>query len=88
MYKTIDMDSLKLNQNFRWIVEKKNFFSQEECDEMKNIVESYVSSFYLEKMYRTNRFFNEKFTPIYTTTGLIRNIWADLFFADDDLITH
>ena len=67
----------------------KQFYDfPEESDEMKNIVESYVSSFYLEKMYRTNRFFNEKFTPVYTTTGLIRNIWADLFFADDDLITH
>ena len=28
MYKTIDMDSLKLNQNFRWIVEKKTFQSR------------------------------------------------------------
>jgi len=57
-------------------------------DEYNKLIEAYVSSFYLEKMYRSNRFFNESFTPIYTTTGLIRNIWADIFFTDDDLITH
>ena len=67
----------------------KQFYDfPEDSDEMTDIIESYISSFYLEKMYRTNRFFNEKFTPVYTTTALIRNIWADLFFSDDDLITH
>lgn len=60
----------------------------DESDEMIQIVESYISSFYVEKLFRTNRFFNEKFTPVYTNTGLIRNIWSDLFFTDDDLITH
>ena len=34
MYKPIDMDDLKLNQNFKWVVEKKNFFSQDDCDYM------------------------------------------------------
>jgi|TARA_A100001011_G_scaffold337909_1_gene368394 hypothetical protein len=60
----------------------------EDSDEYVELVESYVSSFYVEKLYRTNRFFNERFTPVYTDTGLIRNIIADLFYADDDLITH
>ena len=32
MYKPIDMDNLKLNQNFKWVVEKSNFFTQEDCD--------------------------------------------------------
>ena len=32
MYKPIDMDSLKLNQNFKWVVEKSSFFTQEDCD--------------------------------------------------------
>ena len=68
----------------------KEFYEDydEESDEFVQLVECYVGSFYLEKRYRTNRFFNECFTPVYTTTGLIRNIWSDLFFADDDLITH
>ena len=61
---------------------------KETSEYFENVVESYISSFYIEKMYRSNRFFNEKFTPIYTDTGLIRNIWSDLFFIDTDLITH
>ena len=68
----------------------KSFYPdhQEDSDEYNRLMEAYVSSFYLEKLYRSNRFFNESFTPIYTNTGLIRNIWADIFFTDDDLITH
>ena len=60
----------------------------EKSDEFKNVLESYVSSFYVEKMYRSNRFFNEKFIIVYTQTGLIRNVWSDLYYTDDDLITH
>jgi len=56
--------------------------------QFEDLVESYISSFYVEKLYRSNRFFNEKFTPIYTGTGLIRNISLDLYFTDDSLITH
>ncbi len=61
---------------------------EESSDQFKQVLESYVSSFYLEKMYRSNRFFNEKFIIVYTQTGLIRNVWSDLYFTDDDLITH
>ena len=35
----------------------------EDSDQFDELVESYVSSFYVEKLYRSNRFFNEKFTP-------------------------
>ena len=56
--------------------------------EYENLLESYMSSFYTEKLYRSNRFFNEKFTIIYTHTGIIRNIVNDLYFTDDELITH
>ena len=68
----------------------KNFYPDhsEDSEEYSRLIEAYVASFYLEKLYRSNRFFNESFTPIYTNTGLIRNIWADIFFTDDDLITH
>jgi len=61
---------------------------EKDSENWEELIENYNSSFYVEKMYRTNRFFNEKFTVIYTETGLIRNIWADLFYADDDLVTH
>ena len=68
----------------------KNFYPdhKEDSEEYSKLLEAYVSSFYLEKLYRSNRFFNESFTPVYTSTGLIRNIVADIFFTDDDLITH
>ena len=56
--------------------------------EYENLLEGYISSFYTEKLYRSNRFFNEKFTIVYTHTGMIRNIINDLYFIDDDLITH
>ena len=61
---------------------------QKASDEYHQLIESYNSSFYVEKLYRTNRFFNEQFTIVYTDTGLVRNVISDLFFADDDLITH
>jgi hypothetical protein len=60
----------------------------EDSEQFLGVVETYISSFYVEKLYRSNRFFNEKFTPIYTTTGLVRNISADIFYTDDQLITH
>tara|TARA_Y100001937_G_scaffold15149_1_gene20676 strand:+ start:1608 stop:1931 length:324 start_codon:yes stop_codon:yes gene_type:complete len=61
---------------------------EESSERFKDILESYISSFYLEKLYRSNRFFNEKFIIVYTQTGLIRNVWSDLYYTDDDLITH
>lgn len=60
----------------------------ENTDEYTELLETYNSSFYLEKLYRSNKFFNEKFTVVYTDKGFIRNIIADMYFADDDLITH
>ena len=71
----------KLAKRFYPKIDKKS-------EQFKNILESYVSSFYVEKMYRSNRFFNEKFIIVYTQTGLIRNVWSDLYYTDDDLITH
>lgn len=57
-------------------------------EEYINMIEYYISCFYVEKLYRSNRFFNEKFTPIYTKTGLIRDIVADLYYLDESLINH
>lgn len=83
--------SLPMAQKSKYFVAMvKNFYEDvdEESEWFTELVTSYVSSFYVEKIYRSNRFFNEKFTPIYTSTGLIRNIIADMYYADDDLITH
>ena len=51
-------------------------------------MEAYAASWYAEKIYRYNRFFNESFTAVYTETGLIRDIVLDIYFNDDDLIVH
>ena len=34
MYKKINMDDLKINQDFRWFITKANFFSKDECEYM------------------------------------------------------
>ena len=39
MYKKIDMNDLKLNQNFRWIVTRKNFFSDDECAMLRKYID-------------------------------------------------
>ena len=80
------------------LAEKSSYFSnliaklypkiEKGSPEFEDLVATYLSSYYVEKIYRSNRFFNEKFTPVYTSTGLIRNIIADMYYADDDLITH
>lgn len=41
-----------------------------------------------EKLYRNNQFLKDCFSVVYTKTGLIRNIWNDMYFTDDDLILH
>jgi hypothetical protein len=68
----------------------KTFYPRipENTKEFEEMVATYLSSFCVEKIYRSNRFFNEKFTPIYTATGIIRNIISDLYYSDDELITH
>ena len=68
----------------------KNYYPKvdENTDQFVELVERYISSFYLEKLYRSNRFFNEKFIPVYTNTGLIREVVSELFFVDDTLIVH
>ena len=56
--------------------------------EYEELLQNYISSMYVEKLYRSNRFFNEQFTIVYTQTGLIRNVINDTYFVEDDLITH
>ena len=48
----------------------------------------YRSCWLMEKIYRNNSFMKECFSTVYTKTGLIRNIWNDLYYTDDDLIIH
>jgi len=77
---------------------KKSFFAKminkyfpelrEEDPMYKDTLEAYLSSFYVEKLYRSNKFFQEKFVMVYTNTGLVRNVINELYFTDDHLITH
>ena len=53
-----------------------------------NIQKSYIGSFNLENIFRQSEEAKRAFTPIYTKTGLIRNIVNDLFFMPQELITH
>ena len=59
-----------------------------ETHEFERLLCAYETSFVVEKIYRNNKLFKEGFTNVYTQTGLLRNSVSDLYFADDDLITH
>lgn len=56
---------------------------EKNTDEYNNLLEHYISSFYAEKIYRSNRFLNEKFIVKYTDTGLIRAIESKLFYMEE-----
>ena len=56
--------------------------------EFEKLLVAYETSFVVEKIYRNNIMFKSGFTNVYTKTGLLRNSISDLYFADDDLITH
>ena len=56
--------------------------------EFERLLVAYETSFVVEKIYRNNKIFQSGFTNVYTQTGLLRNSVSDLYFTDDDLITH
>ena len=39
MYKDVDIDKLKCNNDFRWYLERENFFSKDECEELIEMVD-------------------------------------------------
>jgi len=59
-----------------------------ESTEYHNLQVHYRACWLMEKIYRNNDFMKECFSVVYTKTGLIRNIWNDLYYTDDDLIIH
>ena len=64
------------------------FFPHAMEDEKKfaELQRAYRDCWMMEKLYRNNIFLKESFTIVYTQTGLIRNIWMDMYYTDDDLI--
>ena len=59
-----------------------------DAPEFERLLVAYETSFVVDKIYRNNKIFRSGFTNVYTQTGLLRNSVSDLYFADDDLITH
>lgn len=76
------------NTYFNALIKKHYPAIPKEDKRYNQLLENYLSSFYVEKLYRSNRFFHEKFLVTYTHTGLVRNVINELYFTDDDLITH
>lgn len=61
---------------------------EKDSNEYINAVESYFGSFYLEKLFRSNRFFQENFSIVYTKQGLIRSVVNNLYLLQEDLVIH
>ena len=83
--------SLSVDKKIEYFTElAKKYYSNVDKKRLNSLAQCYLSSFYVEKLYRSNAFFREKFTPLYTKTGLIRTIILDEFFAEevDKLTTH
>ena len=64
MYKPIDMESLKLNNNFKWVITKDDFFSKEANNEKTSDLfykkTFYEGTFVSEYSNLTNFNFGEK----------------------------
>jgi len=60
----------------------------QETEQFLQLLVGYECSFMLEKLYRNNLHLREGFTPIYTQTGLIREIVNDIYMHDDKLKVH
>lgn len=54
-------------------------YTEKGSDKYVVLVDAYKASFYLEVFYRNSPIIVSNFTPIYTPTGLIREIVSDLY---------
>ena len=73
---------------YRTLIDKFYPSVNKNAPEFERLLVAYETSFVVEKIYRNNKIFRNGFTNVYTQTGLLRNSVSDLYFADDDLITH
>ena len=83
--------SLPLDKRTRYFEELVSTYYPKSLDDdvmYISLIESYISSFYLEKIYRSNKFINEKFAIIYTDTGLIKNLTSEMYFDPKELLIH
>lgn len=66
----------------------ETFYKDAGEEEIDTLLQHYISSFYLEKIYRSNVFLYKAYTPIYTSTGLIRNLVANNYYTDFETQVH
>jgi hypothetical protein len=66
------------------------YYSDEKLspEQYKDLQIAYRSSFILEKIYRSNKIMQKGFRPVYTRTGLIRELVNDLYFLDTSVNIH
>ena len=90
MYKDIDIDKLKCNNDFRWYLERENFFSKDECEELIEMVDKEAvlkSGFYrgtedrdkLSDEHNTSCFLNFKRSK---NSKLLDRFWKVIKLAD------
>jgi len=66
------------------------FYSEQELssEKYKELQLAYRASFMLEKIYRNNRYLKDGFRPVYSKTGLIRDLTNSLYFIPQHLHVH
>ena len=57
-------------------------------EKYKELQVAYRASFMLEKIYRNNKAIRDGFRPVYSKTGLIRDLINDLYFIAENLHVH
>ena len=89
-----ELDNNKLNNVLSLSEkEKKKYFMQlvdrfypdSSSDYIPTLLIAYYTSFLLESILRENEVLAAGFTPIYTPTGLIRELANDIYKLDEDI---
>lgn len=57
-------------------------------EKYKELQLAYRASFMLEKIYRNNKYLKDGFRPVYSKTGLIRDLTNDIYFIAENLHIH
>jgi len=55
---------------------------------LERTIKALEASVLFEKLYRNNEVMKKNFTIVYAEGGIIRNVIHDIYYAEDDLITH
>jgi len=83
--------SLRPDQRHLYLKEValKNFSAaKNDPDMLERTIQALEVSIMFEKLYRNNEFLRKNFTIVYSSGGLVRNVIHDIYYSEDDLITH